>query len=300
MAPAFPAPGVDGLPNAHWQVTGVSVRGATHIRRAKPNQDALQLSHPETPGTPAILAIADGHGSARYVRSQNGAKFAVRVVVELLQEFAVDNLALENLSALKEIAESHLPARIVHSWRAQVLEHLRRKPFTSEETAQLFPGGPPDPPAEGQLDPHVRAYGTTLLAALLAPSYLLFLQLGDGDILTVDSNGVVSRPPIPHDPRIIGNQTTSLSGSNAWQDMRIVFQPLATRPPALIMLATDGYANSFVDEENFFCAGADLLAAWQQQSSTLNFAARLRHWLRETSTYGSGDDITVALAFCDP
>ena len=46
----------------------------------------------------------------------------------------------------------------------------------------------------GKDDDPMRAYGATLLAALITPNYLLLLQLGDGDILIVDSAGRVARP----------------------------------------------------------------------------------------------------------
>jgi hypothetical protein len=37
------------------------------------------------------------------------------------------------------------------------------------------------------------------------------------------------------------------------------FQVLVETPPALILLATDGYANSFPDEAGFLKVGSDLL-----------------------------------------
>ncbi len=109
----------------------------------------------------------------------------------------------------------------------------------------------------------VIAYGTTLIAAVLTSEYMSFMQIGDGDILIVDDRGGVSRPPLPHDARLLANQTTSLCGKEAWRDARSYLQPLATRPPALIMISTDGYANSFADDDGFYCAATDLLEAAQ-------------------------------------
>ncbi len=145
-------------------------------------------------------------------------------------------------------------------------------------------------------DDPLRAYGATLLAALITPRYLLLLQLGDGDIFIVDSAGRVGRPPLPNDPRLIANQTTSLCGATAWQDVRSYFQPLTARPPALVMLATDGYSNSFADENGFYSAAADLLEAIRTQGSHQT-RIQLPGWLRATSKAGSGDDISVGLAY---
>jgi hypothetical protein len=148
---------------------------------------------------------------------------------------------------------------------------------------------------KGDDDP-MRAYGATLLAALITPHYLLLLQLGDGDILIVDSAGRVTRPPMPDDPRLIANQTTSLCGPTAWQDMRAYFQAFTARPPALVMLATDGYSNSFADANGFSAAATDILEAIRTQGSHRT-RVQLPGWLRATSKAGSGDDISVGLAY---
>jgi serine/threonine protein phosphatase PrpC len=269
---------------------GASVRGATHTRNKLPNQDAIAWYAPAHRDDCLILAIADGHGAPRYVRSHKGAKLAVKLAVEILQEFAADEKAAEELATLPDHADSRLPRTLVRSWQSAVRHDITAHPFTATEELLI---------AEHQRnrdnDP-IRAYGATLLAALITPHYLLLLQLGDGDILVVDSAGRVARPPMPYDPRLIANQTTSLSGETAWLDMRAYFQAFTTRPPALVMLATDGYSNSFANEQGFKAAATDLLDAIRIQGSHQT-RVQLPGWLRATSKAGSGDDISVALAY---
>ena len=53
------------------------------------------------------------------------------------------------------------------------------------------------------IDP-VIAYGSTLLAGLLTSRTLVLVQIGDGDILSVDASGVSSRP-FPHDEQDDGD-----------------------------------------------------------------------------------------------
>jgi hypothetical protein len=101
---------------------------------------------------------------------------------------------------------------------------------------------------------------------------------------------------MPHDPRLIANQTTSLCGTSAWLDMRAYFQAFTARPPALVMLATDGYSNSFANEQGFTAAATDILEAIRTQGSH-ETRIQLPGWLRATSKAGSGDDISVALAY---
>ncbi len=238
------------------------------------------------------MSVADGHGAPRYLRSHRGAKLAVEFAVQLAADFCALHANPGNLAALGDLAAEQLPRTLVRSWQDAARQELADKPFTPEEQEawERHLG-----PRKSPVDP-LRAYGATVLAALLAPQYAVFLQLGDGDILIVDQNGGVTRPPLPADPRLVANQTTSLCSPNAWKDVRVYFQPLIDRVPALIMLATDGYKNSFADEDGFQAAATDILAALRKRGPghTQN---RLTHWLHRTSEGGSGDDISVALAY---
>ena len=77
--------------------------------------------------------------------------------------------------------------------------------------------------------------------------------------------------------------------------MRIHFQPIVERPPVFVMLATDGYANSFADDSDFKQVAKDLYAAIQQDGPP-TVAGHLPDWLEATSKGGSGDDISVVIA----
>ena len=80
---------------------------------------------------------------------------------------------------------------------------------------------------------------------------------------------------------------------------RTYFQPTAAHLPALIMLATDGYANSFASDKDFLLAAHDYLAivraAGRRSQATLR--RELAEWLRATSAQGSGDDISVGIIY---
>lgn len=261
---------------AIWQVIGASITGAAHMRVGKPCQDAiLWVQEDEF----AVLAVADGHGSAKSPYSDQGAQIAVEVAVELLGKLYSESSSLPNrLSVLKRYAEEQLAKAIVREWTDRVKKHH----LTTFGNDILL---------EKEL---LVSYGSTLLAAILAQDFLLFLQLGDGDILAVSGDGQVTRP-IPRDERLIANETTSLSTPHAWREMRVAFWSISDEPPALVLLSTDGYANSFVSEQDFLKVGTDYLGLIREQGIE-QVAVHLEEWLKDASAQGSGDDITICLA----
>jgi len=263
-----------------WSALGGSVRGASHLRNGLPNQDAREF-HDESPW---LLALADGHGSARSFRSDSGAKFAVELANALGPNFPTDG----NPSTVKQWVEHDLPRELVRQWCARVDVGIESEPFSDEQRQILG--------LKTDNEPRARlAYGATLLLVVATDSFIFYLQLGDGDILTVSASGKVTRP-LPKDERLIANETTSLCMDKAWNEVRTGFQVIANDPPALILAATDGYANAFRDEASFQQVGTDLLRLLREEGPEF-IKDNLENWLNETSDVGSGDDITVGLLY---
>jgi len=278
-----------------WRVVGRSVQGASHARGGIPNQDAILWSPDSGTGPPLILSLSDGHGSPRNFRSDVGAQIAVEAVTNLMRELLLAGQPdPSKLSAIKRTAEERLPSEIVRRWRAAVDRHLQDNPITEEELETLEKRRDPKARRAIERDPQV-AYGATLLSVLITSGFILYLQLGDGDILTVADNGEVTRP-IARDPRLIANETTSLCMTDAWREVQIKFQALYGPHPALILLATDGYANSFVNEDAFLKVGTDILDILRTDGLEV-VEQNLSGWLTDASEAGSGDDITMGIVF---
>jgi hypothetical protein len=130
------------------------------------------------------------------------------------------------------------------------------------------------------------------------PYYTAFLQLGDGDILTIGPDGEVAHP-LPPDERLIGDATTSLCLPDAEADFRLLLLPLpAEGGTVMIFASTDGYSNSFSDPQAFLRVGRDYYLKVREHGLEA-VAQRLPTWLRQVSQDGSGDDISVALLFRD-
>lgn len=259
-----------------WQVVGQTVRGAAHDRNGLPNQDAIYWLPASGHGSSVVLAAADGHGSARYSRSHIGAALAVENAAALVDEFLNSQEDVANLSLIKHATEEWLPRALVRTWSEAVADHLKTDPLSSGEVSESSV-----------------AYGATLLVAAVTERFLLYLQLGDGEILSVSEYGEVVRPLVK-DERLFGNETTSLCAPEAWRDFRVSFQPLTQSRPALILLSTDGYPNSFRDEAGFLQVGSDILQMIRKDGlASVN--DRLEGWLRDSTRAGSGDDVTLGI-----
>ncbi len=281
-----------------WRAIGQSVRGAAHVRMELPNQDAI-LWYPESgQGPPLILAVSDGHGSAKCFRSHIGSRLATKAAVRTLRDLLAGQPDPANLSAIKRTAEERLPRELVRWWRDAVEAHLKQSPISQEELKALE--AKRDAKARKAVEDNpILAYGATILCALVTDASILYLQLGDGDILvTLDEGADAARGevirPLPQDARLFANETTSLCMKDAWREVRFRFQALYGPLPALILLATDGYANSFVNETAFLKVGTDILDILRTDGLSA-VEDSLPLWLEEASQAGSGDDITLGI-----
>ncbi len=276
-----------------WSVIGATVRGAAHVRTNRPNQDAILWWTPEHGnGSVAILTVADGHGSAKCFRSEMGARLAVTTATDVMRLFVGGPGADPMLSNVKRTIEERLPRELARRWVDAVEGELYRNPLTPEEL-QALSQSDGEHARRAVEQNHTLAFGATLLVALATDSYAAYLQLGDGDILTTYESGDVERP-LPRDERLFANETTSLASATAWEDFRVDFQVFSAAAPALILLSTDGYANSFRDDAGFLKVGTDVLSLLRRHGEDV-VEKGISTWLARASEEGSGDDITLGV-----
>ena len=250
---------------AEVAVRAHKVRGAKHVRDGRPCQDDFAV----VGGTDArVLAVADGHGSSAH--AEIGARLAVEVATERLLDFA-RGLAPERRVDLREVhafAQHPFRVQLVRDWVRRVRDHA------------------------GTDDVDLKAYGTTLIFALITPDYVLLGQLGDGDVLAVNSTGTVSRP-FPPDPTSFAEETLSLCLPEAHSSLRVLVAP---RPAfeALWLVSTDGYSKSYPTDADFDRIGPDYLEMVREIGID-GVAGNLDEFLTEVTTRGSGDDIALAI-----
>ena len=261
-----------------WQIVAESVQSANHPL----NQDSKEYLISEDKEQ-VIVAVADGHGSKKCFRSDIGSKFAVDVLRNTFEEYLTRKIFDDFQSGFSGI-EQDLAKTIHRQWLEKVEKHLKENPFTPEEEL---------------IDPKVVknqkiSYGTTLLGALITNSYIIYLQLGDGDILVVNENSVTR--PIPKDENLIANETYSLCDTEACAYFKFCYHPIIGQLPDLIMMSTDGYSNSFPNDNEFQKTALDYTNLYNEEG--LDFIRRnIKEWLTETTVNGSGDDLTTILVF---
>lgn len=284
-----------------WHTLHATVAGASHVRSGVPNQDDVQALLASAGSLPAVLAVSDGHGSAKCCRSQIGSRLAVAIAAGELHEFA-QSLTTLSPTEVRQAAEGRLPGILVARWRQAVANYHAEHPFTADELDRLDEAAKKSlARAESAGVPFV-AYGATLVAALVTSEYFLCWQLGDGEILVIaqppgEPPGPVQQP-LPEDGELIANETTSLCQpvDVAVGKFRFRFQYFVESAPVLVLLTTDGYPNSFQSPAGFRQAAADFLNLLDRDGVAAVQAA-LAGWLAETSHEGSGDDATLAILY---
>ena len=140
-----------------------------------------------------------------------------------------------------------------------------------------------------------KQYGSTLVGLMITPIFVFAFQLGDGDISYVDQNGL---DHLLEDEKILGVETHSLSKIDSWKKVvsAVRRRDEADGLPYMLMLSTDGFANSYKNADEFQKTCVDYFAMIQQYGADA-VAANLKSWLSETSAMGCGDVITVLIAY---
>ncbi|WP_217596437.1 PP2C family serine/threonine-protein phosphatase [Cohnella sp. GbtcB17] len=253
------------------------VTGASHLRDQAHCQDAYGAVYLNKANEEAtFLAVADGHGSERHDLSEHGSKLAARAALEIMQEFyqKFASMPIELARSFKR----DLPRLVVRRWQGYVKEDALSRQLTGiEDLRSLY-----------------SRYGTTLIAALCTPQFILFGQIGDGNIVLIDSDGQIDMPFVRASDELIGNATYSLSNGQAHLLWSTAQRSLSK--PSLFIMSTDGLANSFDSDQSF---QAFSLSLWNtiRENSVGSFKDFFPDMLRDFTSRGSGDDITIALHY---
>lgn len=187
------------LLNSMWNTIAASTIGSAHLKQNKTNEDAFALG--SSLSKHLILVASDGAGSAAC--AAQGSAFVTQTMLKLLSELkgSASRFALEcELLACLHVLQAEL----------RIFARIQERP--------------------------VKDFSATLLAAVLAPPYLLALQVGDGAIVVKDDEGTrfVTQPFHGE----YASETIFVSSDDALQKASFAVLPLADIHS--LALLTDG------------------------------------------------------------
>lgn len=256
-------------------VINCSVIGASHERSGLPCQDS-SCSYAGEAYT--IIAVADGHGDPRHDLSEIGAAFAAQSATDILKNLA-DDVANQKEVSLSRMVRDDFPRLVVRRWREMVRDDFRKRTVSSKNQVII----------EEELVPYSR-YGTTLIAAIVTDTVVIYAQIGDGDIVLIredESYEMFS----PNDQNLVGGATLSLSGAEAAR--RFSSGNFSVSGLRGLFLSTDGLRNCY-EEDHAFIRLLSAIAGMVEKEGVDSSTNIIREQFAQFSKNGSGDDITLA------
>lgn len=297
-----------------------TVKGYLHDKKNIPCED-FSGSCSDEKGRFHIAVVADGHGDTACMRSAAGSRKAVEIAKECLAQFAEDVMEGQASEGCRSIGEQlaigrhggtvmrQLAASIVSRWHSFAAKDIVDNPLSPQEMdkAERFA----DLYRNGERLEHV--YGTTLIAALMLPDYLILIQQGDGRCDVFYEDGTVDQP-IPWDDRCHENVTTSMCDEDVAASIRscvINFKDkkmtaystrlyaegyceteLGDRKVMACYLGSDGIEDSYRNMEGTHTFYRQLTCDLHEKGKD-GIEAHLEDTLPGFSRQGSGDDVSV-------
>ena len=296
--------------------------GANHTSYGLPCQDAsLNDDFLYNNNSVSVVAIADGHGSPQYFRSDIGAKIAADVALKGIKEFCgnysdtPDSFIEGNGITLLERLAKH----VISAWYTCVSDVDNSSPVSGDvkiesldEKYRYKYRNDPD----NQYFCH--AYGTTLIAVAMSDNYWFGFQIGDGKCEVLYEDGGWDQP-IPWDENCFLNSTTSLCDEDAIKEFRYWYgfrrtdgtymehryaadnpdtdniRTLAVRPIA-VFIGSDGVDDTYPIHDN------ETYLVYLYRSIVLSIAengydrteAQILDLAKRLAEQGSRDDVSIA------
>ena len=262
--------------------------GYNHIKSNKVCEDASGFYEEE--GI-RICAVADGHGSDNYPRTDRGSKYAVQSainsIVGFVKEADPDQVLTDeqnHFSLLVQLSKS-----ILKEWYQLVEEDIKEHPFEESELEKVSEKYKERYLSE-RMDNHLeKAYGSTLIAYAVTDNYSFGLQIGDGQCVVVDRNGSFSRP-VPWDDNCQMNVTTSICDRDAIEEFRFFISDLS---PSAVFCGTDGIDDSYAGAEELYAFYRSILKIIIEYGKDIGID-EVKEYLPKLTKQGSGDDVSVA------
>lgn len=233
-----------------------------------------------------ICIVADGHGGRNYPRADRGARFAVEAARRCLLQFAEDVTVEDLLGDSHRETMLQLARSILNTWHNLVEDDVRQQEITETELEKVAPKYAAEYLRHERME---RAYGTTLIAFAVAPTYALGIQIGDGTCVMFDESGTAS-VPVPDDAACQMNITTSLCDPDALREFRYF---VTDKAPVAVFCGTDGVENSYSSRREVYALYRSIASIFMEYGEQTG-KNELADYLPVLTRKGSGDDVSVA------
>lgn len=245
-----------------FSVFSRSVVGYKNEIKDKTSQDYLKF---ENIKNGIICAIADGHSGDFFINSHKGAKFACESAIEVLKKY--EN---EDKNKIKSLLDNkRLQIEICNLWRYLVEQDMKKSLYMVFKYNYF-------------------KYGTTLLIVMIKDDYILFIKLGDGDILIKEDNNM--KKVLPSYKK---NIVDCLAEEKAYDKM--IFKIIDyEKNISNVIIYSDGFENSFVSYKSMVKEINNTLIKYNKNIfSKMKLENDYDKYLSNLSKNGSLDDISI-------
>lgn len=235
----------------------------------------------------SVAVICDGHGDRNCFRSALGAKIGCEIAVKKARQF--QNYLSNDADCVNKDFDGllqKLEEDIVNLWRQSVLSDAKANPFTEEELTPLSANVQEIYRNHQRME---KAYGCTLILAVIMQEYWYAIQIGDGKCVALYDDGVYVEPIPADEENCVGNRSTSICGSHALENFRHYWSQIK---PLAVYVSSDGIEESF-DEKGLFNLYYSI-THWVQNDGKEIAERQIEDLLPKISEGGSGDDVSIA------
>ena len=226
-----------------------SVIGYKNLVKGSESQDYIDYKEDDKY---IICSVADGHSTDFFKHSLEGARFACKASIEVLSE----NFDMDIKKLKEKLINYEIQKKIESRWRSLV-EYIK--------------------------------YSTTLLSVLITDSIILYLKLGDGDIVlkSKDEYKVVINTR--------NNLTVdSLGREGEYRHIMYSLEKIEENESISIALFTDGYSNAFKNKLDLFNSIESTLQEYNKSIfSRFRIVNTYVNYLNSISKNITHDDISI-------
>ncbi|MCR8745014.1 protein phosphatase 2C domain-containing protein [Romboutsia lituseburensis] len=246
-----------------YKVLKGSAIGYKNVIKNKNSQDSLKYKSSKDY---IICSVADGHSSDFFEYSHIGSKLACDISIDVIEN-EVDKNKDDLLMMLNnEIIQK----KIYDKWMFEVKEDYYKTHPKAYKIEYL-------------------KYSTTLVTVAMTKRYILYLKIGDGEIIVNNDKNFLKVVPTKNN-----NIVDSLGREDAFKNILFHVEDINDSAIDNIILFTDGYGNSFENEINLYKSLIKTINKYNSNIfSRLKLLKEYNLYLTKLSESNSKDDISI-------